>query len=213
MPFSIEDFVKLRPYLYHLTSEVNLGLIGRTSCLFSASYWMQRGDCEHLCRQKRLQHASLVIEGEEIVIRDQSPLYEGKMKLEGGFIFADFIESLNARVFFWPGDETGPNGYGLRHFERYRTENPSILRIPTRDIINCNIEREPLFCRYNSGSPRPSNGMHPPRGPKTFVAATEATFRASNVVEVTFEDSAILPTTAVASSLDEWSWQEFLVSR
>ena len=160
-----------------------------------------------MVREKRNEHLMLAVDGEEIVLRDQAPLYEGKMRLDGGYTFGDFVECLNSRVFFWPGTSDGPNDYGKRHFARYSAENPLIIRVPTIDLVSTKDDVLPLFCRYNSGSPRPSNGVHPPRGPKTFVSAAEADFRTTMVVEITFENSAKLPTTVQVTDLASWSWR------
>lgn len=193
MSFSLSRFAQLRPYLYHLTSESNVERILREQRLHCAKYWFERADQIHWCRTKRGEHVTLIVDGEEIVIRDQFPLYEGKMRLEDGVSFSDFIEILNSRVFFWPGGERGPSDYGRRHFGRYCHEMPAMLRIPTQQLFELNLDSQPRFCRYNSGSPRPSNGIHPSRGRLTFVKAHAADFTAGMVVEVTFEGTAILP--------------------
>ncbi len=81
----------------------------------------------------------------------------------GSYSYEDLIENLNRRIFFWPGTPAGPIGYGRRHFERYREENPVILRINVRSLLCANAKVEPKFCRYNSGSPRCSKGREPQR--------------------------------------------------
>ena|SRR5712691_7943752 len=98
-----------------------------------------------------------------IVVRDQAPLHEGNLSLPRGYTFEDFIESLNGRIFFWPGSAAGPIPHGIRHFERYEQECPVILRVEFQSLLHANPGAEPLYCRYNSGSPRCSNGKKSPR--------------------------------------------------
>lgn len=141
--------------------------------------------------RKRLQTVSVTIAGVTIDIRDQQPLYAGKTQLHGGWKFEDLIRALNSRVFFWPGWEEKPIGYGLRHFSRYEGDSPVLLRIASVDAFALN--EQPLFCKYNSGSPRTTRGKGSPRGPSTFVESGRAPFTPSQVVEVTFSDSASLP--------------------
>src|SRR5262249_48751140 len=139
-----------------------------------------------LIRKRRHEHCQIIIGKTEILIRDQAPLHRGNMELQDGCTYEDFIESINGRIFFWPGTATGPISYGVRHFERYRNEHPVILRVSLQSLLVENPAVTPKFCRYNSGSPRCSNGYKSPRGPKTFVSAQEFDGTPSNVVEVTF---------------------------
>jgi hypothetical protein len=115
------------------------------------------------------------------------------MRLPKGYRFEDFIEYLNRRVFFWPGDDAGPIAYGVRHFGRYSREDPIVLRMDFQSLLYANPAANPLFCRYNSGSPRCSNGKKIPRGPNTFVSAHNFIEVPSKVVEVTFETQIVLP--------------------
>jgi hypothetical protein len=118
------------------------------------------------------------------------------MRLDPDWSFERFVAHLNGRVFFWPGDGQGPISYGMRHFARYEAEEPVILRVPVLDVVEANAAVEPLFCRYNSGSPRWTQGVASPRGATTFVSACDANFRASQVVEVTFAATVTLPSSA-----------------
>lgn len=209
MPFDVGHFAALRPHLYHLTAVENVARIEVARMIESAAELMRAaGDLTYL-RQKRHSHIRLEVDGTVVVIRDQSPLYEGNIDLQGGWSFEDVIESLNDRVFFWPGRLTGPNDYGERHFERYRDEDPAIVRVNTALVVGCNENAEPEFCKYNSGSPRCSGGNRIPRGPATFVTAAAATFLASQVVEVTFPKGVLLPPGSVEyCRLSSWGhWQ------
>jgi hypothetical protein len=143
------------------------------------------------------------VNGIDVMLCDQSKLSEASMMLEEGFTFADLVELLNRQVFFWPGDGKGPVPSGRRHFERYSGHQPSVLRVPTKDLLRANPASEVRFCEYNSGSPRYCGGKPSPRGPRTFAVASEFTRGVGDVVEVTFADRITLPAeTEVADGYD-----------
>lgn len=205
MPFTLERFISTRPYLYHLTSASNSDRILRSRKLVSAAILLQASGEEEWLRKKRKNSKVVEVDGQEISIRDQQPLYEGKSLLKGGWTFKDLIESLNSRVFFWPGLEEKPVDSGQRHFERYVEEEPVILRVRTAEMLQLNAQ--PLFCKYNSGSPRTTKGKGSPRGPATFVTCSDAPYTASNVVEVTFKDEANLPKKVEYSGSTSGPWE------
>ena len=192
MPFDLDDFVRLRPMLFHLTARENLPLIQARMRLHSAAALMELAGDTSFLRRRRPEAHRLRRDGATVaVLRDQAPLYEGNVALEGGWAFDDLVQSLNERVFFWPGTEKGPSDYGRRHFARYRDEGPVVLCIPTAELFE--HSDAPTFCKYKSGAPRWSGGVASQRGPDTFVASGKAPFRASNVVEVTFSKGVALP--------------------
>jgi hypothetical protein len=168
---------------------------------------MQRAGRQDLLRKRRREHERITIDGIVVLIRDQAPLHRGNMELCGGYSYEDVIESINRRIFFWPGTAGGPINYGVRHFERYRHEKPLILRINLQSLLQCNPDIQPKFCRYNSGSPRCSNGAKSPRGPNTFLPAFEFSGTPSQVVEVTFESPLILPVDATVAKHPKGSWE------
>jgi hypothetical protein len=182
---------RIRPYIYHLTSSINVPKIRREGTLYSSAELLSNAP-ERLLR-KRGTCLSIEHNGEQVHIRDQAPLYAGNVRLEGGWAFADLLRALNERVFFWPGSSAGPISYGVRHFLRYREESPHILRMLLVDLMIANPTSPPQFCRFNSGSPRCSQGRGSLRGPSTFLGAEEADFPPSSVVEVTFLNRVTLP--------------------
>jgi len=206
--FTLEKFVKIRPFLFHLTARTNLSGICESLVLFSAANLMnQARDLQYL-HIKRSEALRLRIEGKSVSVRDQRPLHKGNIEFESGWTIHRFIHELNERVFFWPGTHKGLNDYGLRHFKRYESEHPIILRVPTKDLIATNAGSGPQFCKFNSGSPRCSQGKRSPRGSQTFLVSEDAGFKPSEVVEVTFRDQIALPRTTVVSHspLGPWSW-------
>src|SRR5205823_5203893 len=91
------------------------------------------------------------------------------------------------------GSASGPIDYGVRHFNRYEDEKPSILRISLASLAEANEGLQFEVCRYNSGSPRWSRGIPSPRGPSTFVRPASASFSASQIVEITVPGLVRLP--------------------
>lgn len=196
MPFSLHRFASLRPALFHLTARANLEKIRGAKGLESAAVLMDRASDRTALRERRAESLELAKRGRLVaVLRDQRPLYAGNVDLQGEWEFGDLVEALNSRVFFWPGNDAVPIAYGLRHFQRYRSEDAVVLRIATAALFDCNAE--PAFCRYNSGSPRCSGGKGSPRGPQTFVSADVASFSAGQVVEVTFNGHVKIPADGV----------------
>jgi len=193
MPLDLDRFAKLRPYLYHLTARRNIKRIRTSGRLESASELFSRAGQHQLLRVRRREHVTLTIDDAQVLVRDQAPLHAGNAGLQDGWSFDDLVAKLNTLVFFWPGSGDSPISYGCRHFERYRSERPSIIRVPTRTLVQAATASGPLFCRYNSGSPRCSKGIPSPRGAATFREAREVDFTPAQVVEVTFALGVDLP--------------------
>jgi hypothetical protein len=203
MPFTLDAFERVRPYLFHLTSSRNLARIRRLRQLHSASSILTSAGRPEAARERRRGHLSVNVAGEEVVIRDQDPLHRGNVTLHNGWSFEDLIESLNQRIFFWPGSADGPIAYGMRHFERYEAERPAVIRTSLQDLRNSNADLNPFFCKYNSGAPRCTQGRGSPRGENTFISAQNAPFTPGAVVEVVFNSELSLgDTTKYSASLN-----------
>jgi hypothetical protein len=203
---NISEFARSRPYMYHLTDRGNAERISKTNGISPASSLMVSAGRHDLVRRRRRQHERIMVGGNVILIRDQAPLHEGNLDLPNGYSYEDLIDSINSRIFFWPGTAAGPISYGVRHFGRYRDERPVILRVGIESLLRANPAVEPKFCRYNSGSPRCSNGRKSPRGPDTFVAAARFEGTPSSVVEVTFEGALVLPADTTVGEDPKGPW-------
>jgi len=205
MTLKTEDFSRIRPYLFHLTAKANIPKIRNERILYCSAILMSHSPA--LLKHKRAASLQTEHNGVQVQVRDQAPLHLGNIRFEGGWTFADLLQSLNGRVFFWPGKSAGPIPYGVRHFCRYRRDNPVILRVRFDDVINANPECPPEFCKFNSGSPRCTGGQRSPRGPNTFLSAQEACFSPASVVEVTFPNRMFLPSVVEFASSLEGPWQ------
>lgn len=168
---------------------------------------MERAGKLDLIRTRRRQHEQIKIGDTLIVVWDQVPLHRGNLELAAGFSYEDLIEMINKRIFFWSGTARGPIKYAISHFERYRAEYPVVLRVEFRSLLDANPMAEPKFCRYNSGSPRCSNGHKSPRGPNTFVPAEKFDLPPSAVVEVTFETAIVLPNETEVGDCPTGPWR------
>ena len=150
------------------------------------------GNRERL-RTRRSITIPVFVGSQQVLLRDQVPLHPGNVEFQGGWEFEDLVAALNRRVFFWSGWKHKPISYGVRHFERYQSEKPLILRVRFEDLQHHNAGQVPFFCKYNSGAPRRVQGKASPRGPDTFLSADRCPYNPGDVVEVTFLDSVKLP--------------------
>jgi hypothetical protein len=79
--------------------------------------------------------------------------------------------------------------------------------IDTHAMFAANSGNQPLFCRFNSGSPRCTDGRKSPRGPGLYSSCHEFVGPPGSVVEVTFSERAMLPTD-VYSIADTRPWTD-----
>src|SRR5437868_1012492 len=96
----IDNYIRSRRYLYHLTDRANLTQISETRCLLPAADWMEQAGRTDLLRTRRQNHERVTTPDKVIVIRDQAPLRRGNLLLTNGYTFEEFVESLNRRIFF-----------------------------------------------------------------------------------------------------------------
>jgi len=179
--FSIVQYERLRPTLWHLTHSQNFDSIRKSRVLMSA---------EHLTSTTPdgPRHGRQIIPVIP-VLRDQDLLHEQCIAFEPGSSMADFLRELHRRVFFWSGWPDKPIKPGRHAIDRYG-ESDILIRLPFREVAKDHV---PYFSRCNSGATRMQQGKPVPRGPGTFVKAPQCDFRPSKVVEVTFVQPVRLP--------------------
>jgi hypothetical protein len=192
----IEQFIKLRPFLYHLTDRRNLDNIFQTKMIYSTIDLVKKSNLSEveqkvLLMNKRKSHSAIPLGDRIIYIRDQNPILENNLKktLTKGWKVSDFYMLLNSRVFFWPTIDRLN-----RHYKRYLNEHPIILRVKTSEIIELNIN--PEFSRLNTGATRSNakwNGGPPARGENTFYRMDKYPHANGSIAEVTFVDFCKLP--------------------
>jgi hypothetical protein len=191
MAFDLDRFTRTRPRLFHLTACANVARITRLGRLVCATTIYREAGSPSRARVRRRSHDTVALGRDVIQIRDQAPLHEGNAGLAAGWTIEDLVKYLNDHVYFWPGTAAGPVESGLRHFQRYADEDCAVIELDTEAVFSMN--GHPLFCKYNSGSPRCNNGDKSPRGPDTFQRHNLFRGTPSNVVEVTFKNEMMLP--------------------
>ncbi len=201
------QFTTKRPWLYHLTATPNVARIRRVGQLHCAAALLRAGGRSEFIRRRRSNKLPVRVGTEIVHVRDQRPLHRNSMELCDGWSFEDWVAYLNDFVFFWPGSAGGPNPHGQRHFARYASERPALIRVPTADLFAANRRASPRFSCYNSGSPRYWRGRPSPRGPGTFASGSRFAGPASNVVEVVFQQSALLPATGELADGPQGPWR------
>lgn len=197
MALNMDALVRLRPRLFHLTAEENVGRILREGQINSAASLFESAERRDRLRVRRRKGEWVTVNGERVHVRDQAPLHPGSMALSDGWTYDGFVEHVNRHVFFWPGTSRGPIPYGVRHFERYSNEGAVVISVSLDEVRRANPGRDPLVCRYNSGSPRCSGGQRSPRGIDTYVPLDQFPGAAGDVVEVVFRDCVWLPVEAI----------------
>jgi hypothetical protein len=201
MPIDVEQFCRLRPFLFHLTAASNIDRIRQTRELLPAEVFLRAAGREDLLSERRREHVLLDTPRGQVHIRDQGPLHKGSIAFDAGWDLCRLVRDLNSYVFFWPGSVDGPIDAGRRHFARYRHESPVVLRLPSRPLL-LSGPQAPLFAWVNSGAPRVSGGRHSPRGGATFTDALAFPRTGGSVVEVVFKGSVrVPPKTDVSSSV------------
>jgi hypothetical protein len=160
-----------------------------------------------LLKVRRATSVQAKLNGDVIHVRDQHPLHAGNVAFHGKWTIDKLVQEINERVFFWPGSDGWVVSYARRHYQRYAAENPVVLRIPFAALLAANAGSDPLFCKYNSGSPRWTSGRASPRGPDTFVRCAKAAFPASGVVEVNFRSTVKLPIRIEVADSYDGKWR------
>lgn len=188
----IDDFINLRPFLWHVTAISNLEQILEGGILEPPIQLVQG---EALLNDRRVEH--LVADG--ALIRDQGRLFELNIEWQDGCDMREFLQLLNARVFFWPGDENSPIKQGLNFIRRYQNDEHENVAIK---ICSFQIEEDTTeFSKYNSGAPRCYDGAGSPRGPNTFQLAASCDYSAGRVVEVAFPSAVRLQEFEIVDNL------------
>ncbi len=206
MAFTLQAYQQKRPYLFHLTRPENFVRIKQTHHLESAAHLLNLAGQSNSGLHHRPSDLTITLDEYLVVVRDQAPFHAGNVDFTGGWNTDRLIKEINRRVFFWSGSLKGPVGNGRRHFERYQNDNPIVIRSRFDELVQVNPTKLAYFCKYNSGSPRSTNGKRSPRGPETFAPGIECMFTPSDVIEVTFLHRVTLPETAEAALHYDGPW-------
>ena len=213
----LTKFIKLRPFLYHLTDRRNIqNLLDNGGILYSTTELVKKSSLSpprksKLIHERRPIHEEISVAGHNIFIRDQRPIsIQNLIKcIPTTWTVGDYINHLNERVFFWPTIHRL-----TRHYNRYSHEKPIIIKVDTSILLNLNPHSE--FCRLNSGATRSSshhNGGPPPRGGDTFLNAKDYSFNQGSVAEVTFPKICYLPEKILIGDTPNGQWETLSFSQ
>ena len=204
MPFAVEEFVRLRPFAYHVTSRYNLDLLRLSGWIRTAAELIRASDRPELLGVRRQSEVAIETTFGRVVLKDQRPLIAANLQLAAGWSLGDFVEYLNSFTYFWPGRDRGPIGPGQRLLDHYEADGPLVLRVPTIDLLRANPDVLPEFCAFNSGAPRYNAGRRAFRGPHLFCVADQFPRAASEVVELAFRAAVSLPSTTLMRTPSGW---------
>ena len=136
-------FLLHRPFLYHFTSTLAWPAIKRHGLLCTADLLQLLPKAERAEVRHRRRKDSCIVsfsDGDSAVIRDQKPLYlPGLVKaLHGSMSTDEWIDLLNARVFFW----THPaHARKLTGAASYRNTPGLLLKLRTESVVEAYRER------------------------------------------------------------------------
>jgi hypothetical protein len=202
----LTKYQKAWPVLFHVTPVTNLDRLRATHRLESAAALLEGSEHQAILSHRRLADVTFYFDGFEVTLRSQSPLHESDIELTGGWSFADYLRELNSRVFFWPGTWAGPNPYGCRHRASRVNQGATLLKMSLQDLLSTNSGLAPHLSRFNTGAARQYFGRRSPRGPETFIAASDWRYAPSRVAEVSFVGAVNLPDTVEFQAPGATSW-------
>ncbi|MBD3779229.1 MAG: hypothetical protein IE923_08200 [Micrococcales bacterium] len=161
------DFIRKYPVLFHTAADGAWPSI-REHGLFSTSALVSEFDPPDdvrtdLLRSVRKRGYVLSQPGrDDVTIRDQGPLKFLSVCLEPGVTEQDYLDALNARVFFHVNEHDLHRLLGAR---RYRAHPQTVLTIDTEEFLARHPDVE--LAPYNTGSVHVPN--MPARGPNLFT--------------------------------------------
>lgn len=144
-------------------------------------------------------------------IRDRHTIFEVALRkcLENGLQIPDYYELLNGRVFLWP---TVPRL--RRHYKRYASERPVLLRFDTSELLALNPRVE--LSRLNSGATRPNShlgGIAPRRGRNTFQPAETCNLKFYDIAEVTVVERCRMPNRLWKANAPDGPWHRVVLGQ
>jgi hypothetical protein len=205
MGINIQEFVRLRPFVYHISARENVSFLRASGTLWTTLNLLEAAGRPELANDRRVDYVALQLPLGLVVLKDQKPLIEANTALPDDWCFADFVRYLNSMTYFWPGSAAGPIGRGRRLLQHYELDGPLVLRVPTSDLLQANASLTPLFSPFNSGAPRYHSGQKARRGPDTFSPHNQFPRRTGEVVELAFAGNITLPKTTTYRTADGWS--------
>lgn len=211
---ALQDWHRLRPYLYHFAPLRNIREVIRRREMLSATRIVQLAlsydptqlaEPEVFLSTPRNSSFPLRIGREEadlFVLNDQLPMTRGNCFANLDCTPQEFVATLNNLVFFWPGNAEGPRTKG-RHASSFRSRYPQFAAIRFRFADVHNRIATLKFCGCNSGAPQQRDRIR--RSPAIFRSFDEPAI-VGQAVEVVAEGNLRLPETVEYREHSQSPW-------
>jgi len=200
---AMQDWLRLRPFLYHFAPRENIRQVIERREMYSAQKIVEMAiehdpdqivDAVSFLSTPRSSAVSLRIgkrECDRFFLNNQEPMTRGKCFANLECSPEEFVRTLNALIFFWPGDAEGPRTKG-QHASSFaaRYAHFAILRFRFADVHNRSGALR--FCGCNSGAPQKRDRIR--RSTAIFRSFDEPAI-VGQAVEVVAEGSLCLPET------------------
>ena len=211
---AMQDWLRLRPYLYHFAPLENIRQIMDRGEMLSARRIVEMAvtyqpdqvdDPDTLLATPRRSKVSLRVgprESDVFTLNDQRPMTLGNCFANLDCSPEEFVRTLNSYVFFWPGDTDGPRTkgkHGASFVSRYH--HFAALRFRFTDIEHGAVTLK--FCGCNSGAPQERHRIR--RSPAIFRPFAEPKL-VGQAVEVVAEGSLQLPDVLEYRSAAQPDW-------
>jgi hypothetical protein len=163
----VEELIARNPLLYHMAHEGSWSTIRQHGLMTTAQLvdtYAPPADVRAAVLHQQRPHSVRLEHPDRgsVVIRDQAPLREQFLKLNG-MTKPEWLATLNDRVFFWVRPERLT---GLLTARRYRDTAHDVLTVDTASLVNMHGDRVRLSA-INSGATLYPNA--PERGLGTFL--------------------------------------------
>ena len=100
MPFQLDEFIRLRPFAYHVTHRENVRLLKASRRIRTAESVIRESGAVHLLGLRREHDSAVQVAGGTVVLKDQRPLIAANLELPPEWSVADFVAYLNGFVYF-----------------------------------------------------------------------------------------------------------------
>jgi hypothetical protein len=188
----VVDVSRYWPHCYHVTFLRNLASIRVCQTLLPADLLFAEAGRLELSTRRREKDVLLRIAGKDVMVRNQRALNPDTLDLGPGETLPQYVQYLNSRTYFSPGQEMIPTDSVLSLFER--TLLPSVvMQIPTWSLLRMNDPRIVTISKCNSGASWLDGGKRSRRSLSSFVAPVSFVGAAAEIVEVSIEGPAQLP--------------------
>jgi hypothetical protein len=189
---NVLEFSRRWPYCYHVTFDVNLGLIKASRYLYSADALLSFAGVAKSYR-RRMSEKLIRVKGRMVMLRNQRALDPRALDLSPNCNLSDYVAFLNQRTYFWPGTSSGPVAEGIRMLEVRGPSVPAaVIRVGSRPLMEANKHATALVATFNTGK----TGSRKANRRQAFDLVqpfTDYSKAAEDIIEVSFMNAVRLP--------------------